>query len=67
MAPTFDAVFGTRAEPAALFYRATFESKDGMHTLQVWRDGQTRLRRKTDRPVDIYMWSVLQPTHSSTK
>ncbi|MEM5433410.1 hypothetical protein [Cupriavidus oxalaticus] len=55
LAPTFDAAFGARAEPAALFYRATFQSKDGMHTLQVWRDDQTRLRRKTDRAIDTYV------------
>ncbi|MDR0479408.1 MAG: hypothetical protein LBH31_06325 [Burkholderiaceae bacterium] len=52
---TFESVFQTRGEPPALYYRATFEGKDGAHTLQVWRDGQTRLRRKTDDAIDTYV------------
>lgn len=52
---TFASVFQTQGEPAALYYRATFEGGDGAHTLQVWRDGQTRLRRKTDDAVDMYV------------
>ncbi len=55
LTPTFESVFRAGAEPAALFYSATLESKDGAHTLQVWRDGQTRLRRKTDQAIDTYV------------
>ena len=54
-AATFASVFDTRGEPAALYYRATFAGKDGPHTVQVWRDGQTRLRRKTDEAIDTYV------------
>ncbi|MDR0458368.1 MAG: hypothetical protein LBH10_04975 [Burkholderiaceae bacterium] len=52
---TFESVFNTRGEPAALYYRATFAGAGGAHTLQVWRDGQTRLRRKTDQAIDTYV------------
>jgi len=54
-APTFESTFQTGGEPPALYYRATFQGRDGPHTLQVWRDGQTRLRRKTDEAVDTYV------------
>jgi len=50
---TFESAFQVSGEPPALYYRATFEGRDGPHTLQVWRDGQTRLRRKTDEAVDM--------------
>ncbi|MDF6619179.1 hypothetical protein NLP61_25870, partial [Escherichia coli] len=42
-------------EPAALFYRAEFTGSDGVHVLQVWRDRQVRLRRKTDEVLDTYV------------
>lgn len=52
---TFESVFQADGEPAALYFRATFEGRDGTHTLQVWRDGQARLRRKTDDTIDTYV------------
>lgn len=52
---TFESIFQSGEEPAALFYRATFTGNDGDHTLQVWRDRQVRLRRKTDEAVDTYV------------
>jgi hypothetical protein len=52
---TFEAAFQTSGEPPALYYRAAFQGRDGPHALQVWRDGQTRLRRKTDEAVDTYI------------
>jgi hypothetical protein len=59
---TFESVFQSGGEPSGLYYRATFEGRDGAHTLQVWRDGQTRLRRKTDEAVDTYVLrSVADP------
>jgi hypothetical protein len=51
----FDNVFKAAGEPAALFYRATFTALDGPHSLQVWRDGQLHLRRKTDESIDTYV------------
>ncbi|MCL2724076.1 MAG: hypothetical protein FWD69_06520 [Polyangiaceae bacterium] len=53
--PTFESIFQAGSEPVSLSYRATFEAQDGPHTLQVWRDGQSRLRRKTDEAVDAYV------------
>jgi len=54
-APTFESIFQAGSEPDSLSYRASFEGPDGSHTLQVWRDRQTRLRRKTDDAVDTYV------------
>ena len=54
-AGTFESVFQSGDEPAALFYRAEFTGSDGVHVLQVWRDGQVRLRRKTDEVLDTYV------------
>ena len=54
-AMSFESVFQTGGEPPTLYYRAAFAGRDGAHTLQVWRDGQTRLRRKTDEAVDTYV------------
>ena len=52
---TFESVFQSGDEPAALFYRAEFTGSDGAHALQVWRDRQVRLRRKTDDALDTYV------------
>lgn len=54
-AGTFESVFQSGDEPAALFYRAEFTGSDGVHVLQVWRDRQVRLRRKTDEVLDTYV------------
>lgn len=51
----FEAAFSASDEPAALYYRVTYEGRDGPHSLQVWRDGQSRLRRKTDDTLDTYI------------
>ena len=52
----FETIFTAQGEPPALHYKASFAGADGQqHTLQVWRDGQTRLRRSTDDRVDAYV------------
>jgi hypothetical protein len=53
--PTFETAFSAKGEPASLYYKVTFAGREGPHTLQVWRDGQSRLRRRTDDAVDAYV------------
>jgi hypothetical protein len=54
-AANFDTVFSALGEPASLHYEVTFGGEKAPHTLAVWRDGQTRLRRKTDGALDTYV------------
>lgn len=54
-APTFDSAFSVKGEPAALYYKVSYKAHDGAHTLQVWREGQSKLRRRTDDAVDTYV------------
>lgn len=52
----FDKIFKAANEPASISYRANFTAPDGaIHSLQVWRDGQLHLRRKTDDTIDTYV------------
>jgi hypothetical protein len=51
---TFEAVFGSKGEPAALHYQATFVSRGAEHRLEVWRDGDRQVRRRSDDAVETY-------------
>jgi hypothetical protein len=52
---TFEAAFGAGREPAgALHYQAMFVSKGLEHTLEVWRDGDRRIKRRTDDVLETY-------------
>jgi len=51
----FEAVFRAAGEPASLHYRATFRSGGGAHRLEVWRDGDRRIKRVTDGAVETYV------------
>lgn len=51
----FDQAFPFEGEPPALHYRVSYVGADGPHTLEVWRDGQSRLRRRTDDALDSYV------------
>ena len=62
-APTFEATFAVKGEPAALYYTVAFVGADGPHTLQVWRDGQARLRRRTDDLTDTYVLRASSDPH----
>jgi hypothetical protein len=53
--PSFEEVFSAKGEPAALHYEATFAARDGEHRLEVWRDGDRRLKRRTDESVETYV------------
>jgi hypothetical protein len=50
----FDAAFATKGEPASLHYRVIYRAPDGVHHLEVWRDGDRRLRRDTDGVVQSF-------------
>jgi hypothetical protein len=44
----FDRVFGTRGEPAVTHFQATYLAGGAEHRVEVWRDGERRIRRRTD-------------------
>jgi len=47
-APRFDQAFATDAAPAHFHVRVTYRARDGVHRIELWRDGAVRLRRDTD-------------------
>lgn len=51
----FDKVFNTQDEPAQLHFVARYVTASGPHELEVWRDAQKRLRRRTDNNSDAYV------------
>ncbi len=52
----FDQVFSTNNEPKNIYYQANFAANDTQnHRLEVWREGQLHLRRKTDNAIDTYV------------
>ena len=74
----FDAVFATRGEPRRLHYVVAYRGSDGVHRLEIWRDGDTRLKRVTDRRVTTlvthaphdadFIMQVIDPQkHTSTR
>lgn len=51
----FEKTFTDAAEPAALHYKAEFVSRGASHQMELWRDGQTHLRRRTDAAIETYV------------
>ena len=51
---TFEQAFSEKGEPATLHYRAVFTSRGTEHQLEVWRDGERRLKRRTDEAIETY-------------
>jgi hypothetical protein len=51
---TFEQAFDDRGEPKVLHYQAVFVSRGVEHRLEVWRDGDRRLRRRADEAVETY-------------
>jgi len=51
---SFNQVFSDKNEGKRLHYQATFTAKGEDHQLEVWRDGERRLKRRTDDRVEIY-------------
>ena len=52
--PTFEQIFSEKGEPSALHYQAVFTAKGAEHHLEVWRDGEQRLKRRTDEAIETY-------------
>lgn len=44
----FETVFAAAGEPPRLHFRAAYAAGGGAHTLEVWRDGDRRVKRVTD-------------------
>jgi hypothetical protein len=53
-APDFDHVFSTRGEPAATHFQATYLAGAAEHHVEVWRDGERRIRRRTDDKAESF-------------
>lgn len=52
----FEQVFGTTGEPAALHYRVAYRSGAVVHWMDVWRDGDRRIRRSTDGAITTFAY-----------
>jgi hypothetical protein len=53
---TWEAAFPTRSAPQRVYFRAHYTDEfSRAHELQVWREGDVRLRRKTDDAIDLYL------------
>jgi hypothetical protein len=52
----WEAAFPTASAPQRVYFRAHYADESGRaHELQVWREGDVRLRRKTDAAIDLYL------------
>lgn len=52
----FDDAFNTKGEPVSLHYQATFVANGADHRVEVWRDGQARLKRVTDDAIETFVF-----------
>lgn len=54
VALTWDAAFGTKDAPRGVHFRASYiDARGAKHALEVWRDGDRRVRRETDGRVVV--------------
>jgi len=53
-AGSFDATFAATGEPASLHYQVLYASNGALHRLDVWRDGDRRIKRVTDGAIATY-------------
>jgi hypothetical protein len=51
----FDQAFNDRGEPARSHYVATYRLADGEHRVEVWRDRNLRLKRRTDEAIETHV------------
>ncbi len=51
---SFEQAFSTAGEPARLHYTVAFVSRGAPHRLEVWRDGDRRVKRVTDGAVTTF-------------
>lgn len=52
----FESTFGTAHEATVVHFAADYVADGKPHHLQVWRDGQSRLKRITDDAVETYVF-----------
>ncbi len=50
----FEQVFSGKGEPGSLHFQATFTSKGAKHQMEIWRDGDQRVKRRTDDVIETY-------------
>jgi len=54
-APSWDSVFSLAGAPKGVHLTASYlDSKGRSHALELWRDGDSRLRRRTDDKLDLF-------------
>jgi hypothetical protein len=54
--PIWENAFPTTSAPERVYFRAHYlDGRGQTHELQVWRDGDRRLRRRTDDAIDLYV------------
>ena len=51
----FDQTFNDRGEPASSHYVATYWLANGEHRLEVWRDRNLHLKRRTDEAIETHV------------
>lgn len=51
----FDRTFASRGEPAQLHFKARYLLGSASHEVELWRDGNHRLRRRTDDAIDTFL------------
>jgi hypothetical protein len=50
----FEQVFDTGSAAAALHYQASYRAGGAMHRVEAWRDGDLRIRRRTDDRIEVH-------------
>jgi len=50
----FEQVFSVQGEPGTLHYQVDFAANGAEHRLEVWRDGDRRVKRRTDEAIETY-------------
>ena len=53
-AGSFDQAFSAQGEPDWLHYQAEYRDSRGLHRLEVWRDHDVRIKRRTDDRIEVY-------------
>lgn len=51
---TFEQAFHTKGEPQATHFEASYVAHGATHQVEVWRDGERRIKRRTDDAAETY-------------
>ncbi|MBC7414331.1 MAG: hypothetical protein H7327_05300 [Herminiimonas sp.] len=52
----FDRTFSIKGEAPQSHYRATYGSEGKAHEVEIWRDGDRRLKRRTDDAIETFVF-----------